>query len=141
MIWDAFTAFGTIAVAIVAVIPIFRDRPILRVHMFRTEDIDSTGRKKAYVSITNKGRRPVTIDRLVVEYDSEINHTETLKSGRCRLNESESLNVEIGSVFYLLGNSPAKRVFVVDSTGKKWRAGRMHTKRWIKALSMEERED
>ena len=141
MIWDALTAFGTIAVAIVAVIPIFRDRPILRVHMFRTEDIDSTGRRKAYVSITNKGRRPATIDRIVIQYDSEFNQTETLCSERYRLTESESVNVEIGSVFYVLGNTPAKHVFVVDSTGKKWRASRGHVKDWIKAIAAEEEEE
>lgn len=141
MIWDALTAFGTIAVAIVAVIPIFRDRPILRVHMFRTEDIDSTGRRKAYVSITNKGRRPAMVDRIVIEYDREFNHTEALNSERRRLTESESVNVEIGGVFYVLGNTPAKRVVVVDSTGKKWRASPGHVKDWIKAISAEEKEE
>lgn len=141
MIWDALSAIGTIAVAVVAVVPIFRDRPILRIHMFRTQDIDSTGRRTAYVSITNTGRRPATLDRIVVEYDRQFNHTKTIDSNKSTLNESQSINVEVGSVFYLLGNSPAKRVYVVDSTGKKWRAGHIHMKQWIKDLMHEEKED
>lgn len=138
--WQVLSAVATFLVAVVAIVPIFRDRRRLKVDVaFQVsirEDRSNTKveRHSPFLSVTNVGRRRIILrswgaelekDAQEQAWDLDFAGAERFDDYRA-LEEGEYFEFSEEKLGYLLAG--AKRLYVEDTTGKRWKTGRRRTK-------------
>ena len=131
--WTAIAAIGSIFVVIVALIPVFLDKPRLKINIKSLEEIGNTGRYKYEITIVNFGRRKINIDNLVIEYVDIEPHIITIQESENEIIEGKRIILKDDSWPFTAISIP-KTIYVVDSKGKKWRIGKRKFKQFIRKI-------
>lgn len=117
--WTAIAAIGSFLVVFVALLPIFLDRPNLKVTIKETDTIGSTGRHNFEISVLNIGRRKINIDTIVIQYKDFPPHIISINSGMEELIEGKRVIINDDS-WPLTAITVPKNIYVQDSKGKRW---------------------
>jgi hypothetical protein len=131
--WTAIASLGSIFVVIVALIPIFLDKPSLKVNIKALDEIGSTGRYIFELSILNTGRRKINIDNIVIEYKDIEPHIIKINESDNEIIEGRRIIIKDDS-WPLTAISIPKVIFVIDSKGKKWKVNKYSFNRFMKKL-------
>ena len=137
--WTAIAAIGSIVVAFIAVIPIFRDRAKIKVTIKNLEEISSTGRIKIALTITNCGRRTVYLDRIMVSYVDVKPYEKTIDVRECEIHEGRWLTI-IDDSWSLTSISKPRRLMIIDTVGRKWKTPYFEFKKLVKVLEIRNKE-
>lgn len=146
--WTAITSIGSLIVVFVALIPIFKDKAKLNVNLRALDQIGQTGRYEFEISIVNTGRRNAYIDNVIIEYNDFKHHIIKEMNDLSEIVEGERKIIKNDS-WPLTAISTVKRIFVVDSTGKRWKVNKKNLKMFLheiekknieKAASIKEQE-
>ena len=131
--WLALSSIGTIAVAVVAVMPIVLDKSNLKLHIRCLEEIGSTGRYMMELSITNLGRRVAYLDNIVLQYTDFKPYVTKITENQSELHEGKRIIIKLDSYPFTAISKP-KCLFIVDSKSKKWRVKRNEFNGFIRKI-------
>jgi len=132
-VWTAIAAIGSIAVTIVALMPILKDRHNLKLHIRCLDEVSSTGRYMVEISVTNIGRRKAFLDNLIIEYVDFQPNIDNINPNQAELEEGRHTIIKSDS-WQLTAISKPKDIYVVDSLGKKWRIRKDEFKKFIRDI-------
>jgi len=131
--WTAIAAIGSILVVLVALLPIFLDKPILKVTIKAKDTIGGTGRHNFELSILNSGRRKINVDTVIIKYkDIEPNITK-IDDDKSEIIEGKRILISDDSWPFTAISIPIS-IYVQDSKGKRWYVKRSNFKLFMKEL-------
>lgn len=130
--WSALGAIVSVAVVVLALVPLLKDKANLKV-FFRGLDELGSVRNHMEISITNIGRRISYIDSIEFKY---IDTSPILKSISAEYSDlPEGRNVKIITDSYpVTAISKINEINVIDSTGRRWKSPRLLLKKFVRDM-------
>ncbi len=130
--WVAISTLATIFTGIIALFSIIKKRNKIKIYL--TNEGRFSDEKKAYIEITNHGKRTITINRILVKYcDDKVKELiQDFKLPKS-VKQNDSLLIDSPHIAYHLNK--IKDIYVTDSSGKKWKCNKKSMKLTNKIIS------